>query len=100
MEFLTPLKNVTLTKLPADATFECEVSRIYPDVQWLRNDEPLRRSAKYEIASDGTHHRLTIRDVDGIDEGEYTLVVKNNRSTAKLAIEGMCITCNFLTPKG
>ena len=76
------------------APFECEVSKILVPVQWYKNDEPLRKSEKYDMEVEGRVHRLIIRDVDGQDEARYAVFAKNNRSAATLTIHGKNAT-NF-----
>lgn len=88
MEILRPLEDVTITEIPKTLTFECEVSKINVPGKWLHNGEPVVASDKYEIFGKGVIHRLTIHNVDGKDEGKYTIRVKDKSSEAKLAVEG------------
>ncbi len=77
-----------LTKLPGTATFEAELTIPDLEVQWLRNEVPIKRSERIKMTSDGGRHKLVISDVEDKDEGEYTLVAKNSRSSALLTIQG------------
>ncbi len=77
-----------ITRLPSNASFECEVSKPHMQVQWYKEEQPLRKGHKYDISSAGKLHRLDIRDVDGKDEGEYSIIAKNNRSRAHLSVQG------------
>ena len=58
-------------------------------VQWYKEEQPIRKGHKYDIMSQGKIHRLDVKDVDGKDEGEYSIIAKNNRSRARLRVEGI-----------
>ena len=88
VEFRRPLADVKVTKLPGSITLECEVSKSRLQPQWLKDDKPIRPSKKYDIVSDGCTHKLVIRDVDGMDEGDYKVMLKNSSSSANLSIQG------------
>jgi len=88
IEFIRPLEDLKISELPASATFECEISKPYVSVQWYKGEEPIRRSHKHDVAVDGTIHRLTVNEVEGADEAEYTIVAKNNKCSATLAVQG------------
>ena len=55
-------------------------------VQWMKNDIPIKAGPKYSVISDGRVHQLIIKNVDGKDEAEYTILAKNNRSKASLTV--------------
>ena len=57
-------------------------------VQWYKGDKEIRRSPKYEFIDDGRTHKLVIKDVDGHDEADYSVMAKDSRSKGKLTIHG------------
>ena len=69
-------------------------------VQWYKEEQPIRKGHKYDIMSQGKIHRLDVRDVDGKDEGEYSIIAKNNRSRASLLVQGRKLynDCDCLKP--
>lgn len=79
---------MTVSELPASATFECELSKATA-VQWLKDDKPITPSNKYKITSDGSKHKLVVKDVTGEDSGVYTLSVKDKKTQGALSVEGM-----------
>ena len=81
------LSDVRVTRLPASATFECELSRANVGVTWYKDDQPLRRSQRHDIDADGRLHRLSIKNVDHTDDGLYSITAKNARSAAKLSVQ-------------
>ena len=90
IDFIRPLKDIKVTELPTSVTFECELNKA-ASVQWYKKDEPIRGRHKYDIVDEGRIHRLTIKDVDGKDEADYTIIAKNNKSKANLSIQGKYI---------
>lgn len=59
-------------RLKEEATVKCHVAgEPLPQVQWLKNDEPLtsNQSDKYDIIGNGT--KLIIKNVDYADTGAY-----------------------------
>jgi hypothetical protein len=88
VEFIRKLEDVDVTEIPGTAVFECEVSRLHTTAQWFCNNQPITASDKFETESKGVIHRLTIKEVDGKDEGDYKVVVKSKSSEAGLFVEG------------
>lgn len=82
-----PLKDVKVCKLGEPATFECEVTKPDTRAQWLKDGFDLHPSPKYDIGVTGRNYRLTVRDVDDRDAGDYAIVVKGHRSEARLDVE-------------
>ena len=82
------LEDVDVFEIPGTATFECEVSRVNTVAEWFCNNKPITAGDKYELESKGVIHRLTIKEVDGKDEGDYKVVVKGKTSEAGLFVEG------------
>ncbi|KAK2140179.1 hypothetical protein NP493_5930g00000 [Ridgeia piscesae] len=88
IEFVRPLKDVRVTKLPTSVTFECEVSKPRLSPQWFKDEQPIRSSRKYDITSEGCVHTLVLKNVETMDEADYTVRVKSIKSTANLCIQG------------
>ncbi len=91
VEFVHPLQDILVKQLPTTSTFECELSKTV-NVQWYKGDQPIRRSHKYKTIQEGYVHKLVIKDVDGKDEGDYTIIAKDTKSKAYLTINGKFIT--------
>jgi len=90
MSFTRELQDVKVTRLPASASFECELSRSNVPVTWYKDDQPLRRSQRLGLDAEGRLHRLTIKNVESADEAVYSAVAKNVRTAAKLSIQCEC----------
>lgn len=70
------------------ATFTCSTNEDELPVQWFINGKPVTPSDKYEVISDGFNHTLTIHNLSPDDNCEVTVVIGDNKSSAKLAVEG------------
>ena len=88
IEFVRPLNDVRVTKLPTSVTFECEVSKPRLSPLWFKDEQPIRSSRKYDITSEGCVHTLVLKNVETMDEADYTVRVKSIKSTANLCIQG------------
>ena len=80
---MRPLKDVKFTRLGEDHMFEVELSRDRGKAQWLKDGIEIRSSNKYDIWHQERLHRLTIREVDDRDAGDYAILVKGHRSAAR-----------------
>lgn len=72
------------------AVFECELNKPLKQMLWFKsNVQHLIPSDKYQIESfaNGLIHRLTIRNVNLRDDGEYTASTGLNTSQARLTVE-------------
>ncbi|ESO04852.1 hypothetical protein HELRODRAFT_191479 [Helobdella robusta] len=88
VRFDKPLSDVTITKFPATATFECSLNKPGVPITWYKGSEPISRSRpKYVTDTSHTGHRLTIRDVSGGDEGVYSAAFKNQKVSANLDLK-------------
>ena len=86
--FVRPLEDVTLNDLHLKGVFECEISKAGLKVEWQKKGKPLKADDKYSIESEGAVYRLIINDAIAEDEANYTIVVKDVNSSAKLTIHG------------
>lgn len=87
VEFVRKLSDVEVKEIPSTVTFECELSK--PDIvaKWFRDGKPLGESDKFQMVVDGTVHKLVITDVDGEDEGDYSIVARGKKSEGELIVE-------------
>ena len=88
IEFIRKLEDLIVKELPCKAVFECEVSKSNVPVQWFKEDEPIRKSHKYDVKVDGCVHKLIVKDICEKDEKEYFITAKNNKCSANLEIHG------------
>ena len=88
IEFVRTLEDITLNELGVQATFECEVSKDGLKAEWLKNGKPIKAGENYEMTTEATIHRLVIKKAYAEDEAEYTVVLKDAKSVATLAIKG------------
>jgi len=88
--FLRTLEDITLNEVGLTATFECEVSLEGLKAEWRKANKPVKASGRISIVADKKIHRLIISDVTDEDEGQYTVVFKEQdlQSTASLAVKG------------
>lgn len=88
MEFVRKLSDVEVKEIPSTVTFQCELSKPDMVAKWFRDGKPLGESDKYQMVVDGTVHKLVITDVDGEDEGDYSIVARGKKSEGELIVEG------------
>ena len=72
---------------------ECEISKARWKktgkdvlVKWLKGERELRETAKYSIHRDGVKHSLKINQLMFEDMAEYSAIITEDKSTAKLDI--------------
>uniref|UniRef100_A0A8C3HX23 Obscurin-like protein 1 n=1 Tax=Chrysemys picta bellii TaxID=8478 RepID=A0A8C3HX23_CHRPI len=70
------------------ATLECTVSQARGRVRWFRGDTEIFASDKYEICNLDCYRTLIIHGVGPEDEASYTCDAFDDRSTARLLVEG------------
>lgn len=70
------------------ALFCCEVNKDDVTVEWQKDGKPLTPTSKHVIQSDGRRHSLAIKDVDQTDVAEYSIIVGDRKSQAKLHLDG------------
>lgn len=70
------------------ATLECTVSHARGRVRWLRGDTEIFAGDKYEICNLDCYRTLIINHVGPEDEDSYTCDAFDDRSTARLLVEG------------
>lgn len=90
VEFVTPLKKVTVTE-GQSATLTCQVANVTEDtpVTWLKDGEAIPAdSTSVELKSEGPVYSLHLPATVLDDEAEYTIVVGKTQSKAELLVDG------------
>lgn len=84
---MKPLRDKTVLARHK-ATLECTVSHARGRVRWLRGDTEIFAGDKYEICNLDCYRTLIIHRVGPEDEDSYTCDAFDDRSTARLLVEG------------
>ncbi|XP_029970331.1 obscurin [Salarias fasciatus] len=71
---------------------ECQVSRASAKVRWYKNKTEIKAGKKYEIKSEDVYRKLTINDVDSVDEDTYTCDAADDKTSCKLLVEEQSIS--------
>lgn len=67
--------------------FEVELSREDAEGSWFFGDKELSPSSKYIVSSRRGRHTLSIKDVRKEDQGKYTFICGDLRSSASLKMK-------------
>lgn len=86
-QFIIPLNEATCQE-GEDVTFTCEVTDEKIPARWFKDSEKLQPSDKHVMKKDGRVHTLTIKDAQLEDRAEYTIELKDRKSSAPLFVEG------------
>ncbi|NXE07330.1 OBSL1 protein, partial [Lophotis ruficrista] len=87
IRIVKPLRDKTVLARHK-ATLECTVSHARGRVRWLRGDTEIFAGDKYEICNLDCYRTLIIHRVGPEDEDLYTCDAFDDRSTARLLVEG------------
>ncbi|NXU26644.1 OBSL1 protein, partial [Thalassarche chlororhynchos] len=87
IRIVKPLRDKTVL-VRHKATLECTVSHARGRVRWLRGDTEIFAGDKYEICNLDCYRTLIIHRVGPEDEDSYTCDAFDDRSTARLLVEG------------
>ena len=68
--------------------FTCETNKEDVTVTWFKNNTEIIPSDKHQFRNEGTTHSLIIMDTDKSDVAEYSVVVSDKKSSAKLHLDG------------
>ncbi len=80
-----PLQDVT-SPAGQDVTLQCEVSKPDRQATWLRNTTQIEPSRKLQITTDNTKQRLVIKNADKSDAAEYSCLIGQQETRAKVTI--------------
>ncbi|XP_059676700.1 obscurin-like protein 1 [Gavia stellata] len=87
IRIVKPLRDKTVLARHK-ATLECTVSHARGRVRWLRGDTEIFAGDKYEICNLDCYRTLIIHRVGPEDEDSYTCDAFDDRSTARILVEG------------
>ncbi|XP_059495977.1 obscurin isoform X15 [Stegostoma tigrinum] len=76
-----PLSNITIHN-GESGKLECEFSAECMNVKWLKNDQQIVSSSKYEIICDRKKHCLIIHNCSVEDEGKYICMLSSDIKTS------------------
>lgn len=82
---MVPLEDVD-TQEKKTVSFSCKVNRLNATIKWMKGGEEITFSKRVVYRVDKEKHTLTIKDCTLADEGEYTAVAGDSKSTAELII--------------
>uniref|UniRef100_A0A8C6V4P7 Obscurin-like protein 1 n=1 Tax=Naja naja TaxID=35670 RepID=A0A8C6V4P7_NAJNA len=91
IRIVKPLRDKTVL-VRHKATLECTVSQARGRVRWFRGDTEIFAGPKYEICNLNCYRTLVIHSVEPTDEGLYTCDALDDRSTARLLVEGKSVS--------
>jgi hypothetical protein len=86
VEFVKRLPDISLVTKGNEITFTVELS-LPADVEWFRENEPIKPSNKFTIVNEGTIKKLIIHNAEESDALLYTVVAENVKSSTKLKVE-------------
>uniref|UniRef100_A0A672I7Y9 Immunoglobulin superfamily member 22 n=1 Tax=Salarias fasciatus TaxID=181472 RepID=A0A672I7Y9_SALFA len=85
LRIVVPLEDID-TQEKKTVSFSCKVNRPNATLKWMKGSEEISFSKRIVYRVDKDKHTLTIKDCTLADEGEYTAVAADNKSTAELII--------------
>lgn len=92
LEFVKPLKDIEVTE-GQDIVLECVVSKEGLKASWQKNGKALPVDNRIKVTADKDTHRLAITSAMVEDKAEYTVMVADKSSTAKVFVEGQHSNC-------
>lgn len=84
-EITLRLQDVTVRR-GEEASFEIELTKGDAKIQWFRNNEEIQLSEHIQLAIDGKRQRLVIYDSGPEDACEYSCVIGDQKSAARLQV--------------
>ena len=87
LEFTIPLSE-QICKEGETVTFLCEVTEANVPAKWFKNGIELQPSEAVSMEMEGKVHRLVLKEAQLDDTAEYTVVIKDKSSSAKLTVQG------------
>uniref|UniRef100_A0A8B9M7M9 Obscurin, cytoskeletal calmodulin and titin-interacting RhoGEF n=2 Tax=Neoaves TaxID=3078114 RepID=A0A8B9M7M9_9AVES len=86
--FKEELKNKEAEEESGTAALRCELTKPAV-VKWMKGQEVLKASSKYEMSQDGAVAKLIIHELDMEDTGDYTCVCGDQQTTATLTVNAL-----------
>lgn len=86
VEFVKRLPDISLVTKGNEITLSVELSHS-SDVEWFKNNEPIKPSDKFTIIDNGTVKKLIIHKAEDDDAQQYSVAASNVKSTTKLKVE-------------
>lgn len=87
VEIITPLEDVVLSEVPKDVSYVCEANKPKLSHKWVVNGKPLPQDDRFKTSTTGNKYILNIINATERDDGEYTVVIKGQKSSAELIVE-------------
>ena len=86
-KFIKPLSDATIMEGDT-AELTCEVNKEGATVKWFADTKEITDDDKYEIITEATVHKLRVKGASVDDTAEITAKVEDEKTSAKLSIEG------------
>lgn len=86
VEFIKRLPDISLVTKGNQITLSVELS-LPADVEWMKDNEPIEPSDKYQIIDEGIIKKLIIYNADESDALLYTVIAENVKSSTRLKVE-------------
>ncbi|XP_054889212.1 obscurin isoform X6 [Poeciliopsis prolifica] len=83
LKFVVPLKAATV-ELGGTLSLICELNQASGDVLWQHQGHEIKPGNRHCVRTDGAKRILTVTAVTKEDEGEYSCVCKNDKTSAKV----------------
>ena len=80
--FTNPLKNVS-TSLMEHATLSCDLSKPDRKVTWYKYGTEITASEKFDLQAHGTEQKLTVKNANENNTGQYTCRLGGEETSAK-----------------
>lgn len=85
LRIVVPLEDID-TQEKNTISFSCKVNRPNATLKWMKAGAEISFNKRIVYRVDKDKHTLTIKDCTLADEGEYTAIAGDNKSTAELII--------------
>ncbi|XP_054597172.2 obscurin isoform X9 [Nothobranchius furzeri] len=83
LKFVLPLKPASV-ELGGTLSLACELNQTSGDVVWHHDGREIKPGSRHCVKTDGPKRVLTVMGVTKEDEGEYSCVCKNDKTSAKV----------------
>lgn len=86
LELIKQMENIEVPETYA-GEFEVELSREDAEGSWFFGDKELSPSTKYTMSSRRGRHTLSIKDIRKEDQGKYTFICGDLRTSTSLKMK-------------